>query len=152
MDIYFLLHWETLIFQISDTELQNSSNSIQPHPKRVTSLPSYNSFVLCPSRKCINFSASWFSSRSFWWLENIRSIHLLSGSPPASVHPILLTFIQRLPTLRKVVSIIAACPFSCMRFHGDCCIIHLFLPPISQHTLPPPSLLQRLPLSIYRKQ
>ena len=43
-----------------------ASHGSQPHPTRVTVLPSYNSVVLCPSRKCINFSASWFSSRSFW--------------------------------------------------------------------------------------
>lgn len=106
-----------------------ASHGSQPHPTRIAFLPSYNNFVLFPSRKVINFSASWFSSRSFWWLENIRSIHRLSGSPPTSVHPILLTFIQRLPTVRKVVSIIAACPLSCMTFHGNCCIIHLFLSP-----------------------
>src|SRR5438132_9985191 len=33
------------------------SYSIQAHPQRVTVLASYTSFVLCPSRKCINVSA-----------------------------------------------------------------------------------------------
>ena len=82
-------------------------------------------------------------------MENIRSIHRLSGSPPTSVHPILLTFIQRLPTVRNVVSSIAACPFSCMRFHGDGSIIHRFPPPIAQHKPPLHHLVrQRLPLRI----